>query len=96
MVEISRDGGAFRPWARDRLAGTELILRKAGTANAANRSIAALDRCAGAGRYACVLLVTHQVNIAALTGAHTTSSELVIFKCIPDGSLSVAGMLEME
>ena len=38
------------------------------------------------------LLVTHQVNSAALTGTHRTFSELVIFKRIPDGSLSVAGM----
>jgi hypothetical protein len=43
-----------------------------------------------------VLLVTHQVNSAALTGTQPTSSELVIFKRIPDGSLSVAGALVME
>ena len=40
-----------------------------------------------------VLLVTHQVNSAALTGTQPTSSELVIFKHIPDGSQSVAGTL---
>jgi hypothetical protein len=43
-----------------------------------------------------VLLVTHQVNSAALTGTQPTSSELVIFKRIPDGFLSVAGTLVME
>ena len=43
-----------------------------------------------------VLLVTHQVNSAALTGTQPTSSELVIFKRIPDGFLSVAGTLLLE
>ena len=43
-----------------------------------------------------VLLVTHQVNSAALTGTQPTSSELVIFKRIPDGSQSVAGTLVTE
>ena len=43
-----------------------------------------------------VVLVTHQVNISALTGIHPTSGELVIVRIDSDGAISVAGTIEPD
>ena len=43
-----------------------------------------------------VVLVTHQVNISALTGIHPTSGELVIVRVDSDGAISVAGTIEPD
>lgn len=40
-----------------------------------------------------VVLVTHQVNITALTGVVPRSGEIVVARLKPDGSLAVAGRL---
>ncbi len=42
-----------------------------------------------------VLLVTHQVNITALTGVYPTSGEIVVMKREADGTLVVAGSLDL-
>lgn len=42
------------------------------------------------------VLVTHQVNITALTGVYPASGELVVVRRADDGSLSVAGTIETE
>lgn len=43
-----------------------------------------------------VVLVTHQVNISALTGIHPTSGELVIVRVDSDGAISVTGTIEPD
>lgn len=43
-----------------------------------------------------MVLVTHQVNITALTGIYPTSGELVIVRRSESGELSVLGTLETE
>ena len=43
-----------------------------------------------------LVLVTHQVNITALTGVYPSSGELVIVQRKPDNSLSVTGRIETE
>jgi phosphohistidine phosphatase SixA len=40
------------------------------------------------------ILVTHQVNISALTGEGTRSGEMVVFDVAPDGSVEVLGTIE--
>ena len=42
------------------------------------------------------VLVTHQVNISALTGVYTKSGELVILRIGGDGALSVVGSIETD
>ncbi len=42
------------------------------------------------------VLVTHQVNITALTGIFPTSGELVIVRVAEDGNVSVAGTIETD
>jgi hypothetical protein len=41
-----------------------------------------------------VLLVTHQVNITALTGVYPSSGEIVVGRIGPDG-FEVAGSIEI-
>ena len=43
-----------------------------------------------------VVMVTHQVNITALTGVYPTSGELVIVHVDAKGAVSVAGTIETE
>ncbi len=43
-----------------------------------------------------VVLVTHQVNITALTGVYPASGELVIVRLADDGGISVVGTIETE
>ena len=38
-----------------------------------------------------VMLVTHQVNISALTGRPTASGQVLVLKQLPDGSVEVLG-----
>lgn len=42
-----------------------------------------------------VVLVTHQVNITALTGVYPSSGEIVVMKRESNGSLVVAGSIEL-
>ena len=42
------------------------------------------------------VLVTHQVNITALTGVYPSSGELVIARPLASGDLSVVGTIETE
>jgi hypothetical protein len=42
------------------------------------------------------VLVTHQVNITALTGVYPASGELVIIRRTGDGEIVVVGSLETE
>ena len=43
-----------------------------------------------------VLLVTHQVNITALTGVFPTSGEMVVVRRTEDGGISVVGTIETD
>jgi hypothetical protein len=43
-----------------------------------------------------VLMVTHQVNITALTGVSPASGEMVVAKPGEDGSLQVVGRIRTE
>ena len=43
-----------------------------------------------------VVLVTHQVNITALTDRYAGSGEMVVVKRLPGGGLQVVGTLETE
>ena len=43
-----------------------------------------------------LVLVTHQVNITALTGVYPSSGELVVVRRSESGELSVLGTLETE
>ena len=43
-----------------------------------------------------LVLVTHQVNITALTGVYPTSGELVVVKRSEGGALSVVGTIETD
>jgi broad specificity phosphatase PhoE len=43
-----------------------------------------------------VVLVTHQVNIAALTGVYPASGELVVIRRTETGALSVVGSIETD
>lgn len=43
-----------------------------------------------------VVLVTHQVNISALTGRGTTSGETVVFRQQEDGNIEVIGSFETD
>jgi phosphohistidine phosphatase SixA len=43
-----------------------------------------------------LVLVTHQVNITALTGVYPSSGEMVVLRRTPDGSLRVAGTLKPQ
>ena len=40
-----------------------------------------------------IVLVTHQVNITALTGIFPTSGEIVVVKVAADGTVDVAGRI---
>ena len=42
------------------------------------------------------MLVTHQVNITALTGVYPASGELVVVRLRPDGTLDVVGSIETD
>jgi len=42
------------------------------------------------------VLVTHQVNITALTGIFPRSGEIVVVSVAPDGSVTVHGRIETE
>ena len=42
------------------------------------------------------VLVTHQVNITALTGVYPSSGELIFVKVAEDGALSVTGRIKTE
>lgn len=42
------------------------------------------------------LLVTHQVNISALTGHFTTSGEIIVFSLSEDGAVDVVGELNID
>lgn len=41
-----------------------------------------------------VILVTHQVNITALTGLYTASGEAILLRVEPDGALTVTGRIQ--
>lgn len=43
-----------------------------------------------------VVLVTHQVNITALTGAFATSGEMVVIRRSESGGITVVGMIETD
>ena len=43
-----------------------------------------------------IVLVTHQVNITALTGIYPGSGELVIVRRAENGELAVAGTIETD
>ena len=43
-----------------------------------------------------LLLVTHQVNITAITGVFPDPGELVIVRRAPDGTLAVAGTIQTD
>lgn len=43
-----------------------------------------------------LILVTHQVNISALTGVYPSSGEMVIISRSDDGAIDVKGTLETE
>ncbi len=43
-----------------------------------------------------VVLVTHQVNITALTGVYPSSGELVVLRRADDGTLTVLGTIETD
>ncbi len=43
-----------------------------------------------------VVLVTHQVNITALTGVYPSSGELVVLRRAEDGALTVLGSIETD
>lgn len=43
-----------------------------------------------------VILVTHQVNITALTGVYPSSGELVIIRVSPGGDVSVIGTIKTD
>ena len=43
-----------------------------------------------------LVLVTHQVNISALTGEITTSGEMVVVKVVGDAPIEVVGALQTE
>jgi hypothetical protein len=43
-----------------------------------------------------VLMVTHQVNITALTGVSPASGEMVVARLDADGTLQVAGRIRTE
>jgi hypothetical protein len=43
-----------------------------------------------------LVLVTHQVNISALTGVHPASGELVVVRRAADGALAVLGSIETD
>ncbi len=43
-----------------------------------------------------LLLVTHQVNITAISGVHPASGEIVIMRRTQDGRLSVVGMIKTD
>ena len=66
-----------------------------GNASEREQSTAALRRLlAGLPRDgAAALLVTHQVNITALTGAFPQSGEILVLRLQPDGGYAVAGRL---
>jgi phosphohistidine phosphatase SixA len=58
------------------------------------RSTAALRNLLGSlPRDAASVLVTHQVNITALTGVFPASGEIVVLRLEPDGGYAVAGRL---
>jgi broad specificity phosphatase PhoE len=42
------------------------------------------------------VLVTHQVNITALTGIFPASGEIVFFRLLPDGEVSVTGTIRTD
>jgi len=42
-----------------------------------------------------LLLVTHQVNISALTGVVPASGEIIVVQRRPDGSLEVSGRVSI-
>lgn len=50
-------------------------------------------RLAGADPAEKLLLVTHQVNISALTGRSTRSGEVVVIRVAPDGSVKTVGSI---
>ncbi|MEX2629962.1 MAG: histidine phosphatase family protein [Tistlia sp.] len=62
-------------------------------ASEAARSEATLAFLAGLPAGAPVVLVTHQVNITALTGVFPRSGEAVVARLEPDGDLAVVGRL---
>ncbi len=43
-----------------------------------------------------LVLVTHQVNITALTGVYPASGELVVIRRAADGTISVVGTIETD
>ncbi|MFU8863715.1 MAG: histidine phosphatase family protein [Rhodobacterales bacterium] len=55
-------------------------------------TIEALSAVAAGAR---VLLVTHQVNITALTGVFPASGEIIVAQVAPDGSLEVTGRVNI-
>jgi phosphohistidine phosphatase SixA len=58
------------------------------------RSVAALQNLLGSlPRDATSVLVTHQVNVTALTGVFPASGEIVVLRLEPGGSYAVAGRL---
>jgi phosphohistidine phosphatase SixA len=61
--------------------------REAAT-NALRRRLSSLPRDAGT-----VVMVTHQVNITALTGVFPRSGDIVVLRREPDGGISVRGTI---
>lgn len=61
--------------------------REAAT-NALRRRLSSLPRDAGT-----VMMVTHQVNITALTGVFPRSGDIVVLRREPDGGISVRGTI---
>lgn len=43
-----------------------------------------------------VLYVSHQVNTTALTGVYPNSGEVVLFKFLPNGEITVLGRVQAD
>ena len=43
-----------------------------------------------------VVLVTHQVNISALTGVYAASGDMVVIRILKDGEIEVLGSIETD
>jgi len=63
----------------------------AGRGNAASQTQATLDALAALPMREDVLIVSHQVNITALTGVFPASGEIIIARRLPDGMMEVTG-----
>ena len=51
---------------------------------------------AGRDTFGPLVLVTHQVNISALTGVYVASGELVVIRIAENGKIEVLGSIETD